>query len=499
MNLHTLFKKTKKFVTIKIKTFIYRINSDIFDKEYSEKLIKSKKWFENVNFNLNHLTIPDQSLDDISFIQNDGLPKLAWCTKLYNGKTIINYGPDIYKHDEGIIEGVWDSKFQSFDYVNSKHVFGSGVSVSKNKIILTPPSHMYECIFCLHEKATNKFVFSNSLSFALSQLSNDIDCLLELVETARINNDISTKSGVLDFEPLLFDNKDISLYGFYYHNICISKDGMEILFKENVTKFLNFEAYNNHLLMVLNNLIDNGHDNSRKIKYFPLSSISKGYDSPAVTSLIKKLGSFESVTVDVDICGVNDSGSDIAKVLGISCHPCEHPAGKSINNLDNMEYSEKLAGESKEFIATLGLGDDLVFSAFDNYLSNSLFFSGALGDSIWGMLDKPPYGIPVRIFFGKSLNEFRLRKGFVHVPLPVIGSVFPYYIYRINFLKDMKPFSIRGNYNRPIPRRIIEQSGVSRDLFAKSKNAINPKPINLQCFKEDAFKSQISKYTFIEA
>ncbi len=213
---------------------------------------------------------------------------------------------------------------------------------------------------------------------------------------------------------------------------------------------------------------------------------------------MKKLGRFESVTVDVDINGVNDSGLDIAKVLEVNCHSCEHPAGKSINNLNNMEYSEKLASESKEFIATLGLGDDLIFRAFDNHLTNKLFFSGALGDSIWDIANKPPYGIPVCSVFGKSLNEYRLRKGFVHVPLPVIGSVFPHYIYRINFLKEMKPFLRKGNYNRPIPRRIIEHSGVSRDLFAKIKNAINPNPINLKRFKQDAFNTQISKYSFIE-
>lgn len=62
MNLHKPFKKVKKRVVTKIKSFIYRINSNIFDKEYSEKLIKSKKWFETVNFNLKYLTIPPQSL-----------------------------------------------------------------------------------------------------------------------------------------------------------------------------------------------------------------------------------------------------------------------------------------------------------------------------------------------------------------------------------------------------------------------------------------------------
>ena len=73
-----------------------------------------------------------------------------------------------------------------------------------------------------------------------------------------MNNDLLTKSGVLAFKPLLFDNNDCSLYGFYYHNISISKDGIEIIFKENVSKFLNFEEYNKYLLMILNKLIDNG-------------------------------------------------------------------------------------------------------------------------------------------------------------------------------------------------------------------------------------------------
>ncbi len=108
MNLlkYKAFKKIKRFLAPKIKVFIYRINRNIFDKDYSQKLIKSKEWFENINFDFKKLTIPEQSLEDISFIQNGNLPKLAWCAKLYNGKTIINYGADIHKHDNGIIEGV---------------------------------------------------------------------------------------------------------------------------------------------------------------------------------------------------------------------------------------------------------------------------------------------------------------------------------------------------------------------------------------------------------
>lgn len=497
MNLHKSFNKRKKILKHKIKCFIYEYNKNIFDKDCVKKLNDSRKWFEQVNIALKRLPLPQNSLDNISFIRNNSIPKLSWCAKIYNKGVVINYGSSVHKHDNGIVEGCWDGCFSAMDYANSKHLFGSGVTITKESVVFTPPSHMYECIFCLYKKEETSFIFSNSLSFVLSHLVTDDDKLFDLVEISRDNNDNLTKSGVLSFNPLLFDDNEVSLYGFYYHNVVLSNKEMKIIPRENIVKFLNFNSYYRYLLKITKSLISNGSSKHRDMSYAPISTISKGYDSPAVSSIINKLGSFNTVTIDVDIYGLSDSGEKISQILNMPCHICKHPLGQTIDNLHEVKYDDDAVGKFGEFIATLGLGDDLVFLSFDKYLSNKAVFSGALGDTIWNSNEPPPYGLPVRIIFGKSLSEYRLRKGFIHIPLPVIGATFPCYIYRINFLRETKPFFIQGNYNRPIPRRIIEESNIPRDFFAIEKNAINPNPINLKKFKKEAFKIQISKYSFM--
>ena len=37
----------------------------------------------------------------------------------------------------------------------------------------------------------------------------------------------------------------------------------------------------------------------------------------------------------------------------------------------------------------------------------------------------------------------------------------------------MRPFRVGGDYDRPIARRLLEEAGVSRELFGHSKNAVN--------------------------
>ena len=39
----------------------------------------------------------------------------------------------------------------------------------------------------------------------------------------------------------------------------------------------------------------------------------------------------------------------------------------------------------------------------------------------------------------------------------------------------MQPYSVGGDYDRPIPRRIVEEAGVGRHKFGMRKNATNPR------------------------
>lgn len=456
-------------------------------------------WEENqkkINKILSEIKVSGESFADVSLTLNRNIPKLAWCVKIAESSININYGSGVVCHSKGIVEGVWQGEFNNFDYVNSEHIFGSGLTVENKKLIITPPSHMYECIFLIKNKVVNEVIISNSLAYCLSFFKNDIKNEDEIFEDIRKNNDKQTKLGVFGFDPLIYEHDSFNLFALYYHNFSISPTGVELESRLHEKNYANFESYKNFLEDTLSSLIKNGESQNRVKQLKNFSTLSKGYDSPAVTCLLKDVADFDCATINVEVNGLNDSGLEIAEKLGINCISCEHPVGSSIQNLGDIEYSTDLAELSNDFFATQGLGDDSVFLSFDKHLDDKIIFTGALGDTIWGATSQPPNGIPVRVLYGKSLTEYRLKKGFAHIPVPTIGAIFPISIYRLNFLSDMKPYSIKGNYNRPIARRIVESAGVPRGMFATEKNATNPHITNTEKLKKRAFYEVFKDYDF---
>lgn len=65
--------------------------------------------------------------------------------------------------------------------------------------------------------------------------------------------------------------------------------------------------------------------------------------------------------------------------------------------------------------------------------------------------------------------EFRLRVGFSVFAPAWIGAAHKDAIHRITTATEMKPWSIDGKYDRPIPRRLGEEAGVPRHLFGQIK------------------------------
>lgn len=335
-----------------------------------------------INAILSEIKVSSESFSEVNFTLNCNIPKLAWGLKIAESSININYGSGVTCHSKGIVEGVWDGEFKNFDYSKSEHVFGSGLTIENKKLIITPPSHMYECVFLIKNKATNEVVASNSLAYCLSFFKNDIKNDDEVFEGIRKNNDQQTKMGVLGFEPLIYEHDSFNLFALYYHNFSISSAGVELGSRLHERNYANFESYKNFLEDTLSSLIDNGESQNRVEQLKAFSTLSKGYDSPAVTCLLKDIADFDCATINVEVNGLNDSGLEIAEALEINCISCEHPVGSNIQNLGDIEYSADLAELSNDFFATQGLGDDSVFLSFDKYLDDKIVFTGALGDTI---------------------------------------------------------------------------------------------------------------------
>jgi hypothetical protein len=116
-------------------------------------------------------------------------------------------------------------------------------------------------------------------------------------------------------------------------------------------------------------------------------------------------------------------------------------------------------------------GEDVNLLAMETDLHRSIFFTGFHGGRVWDMNGHPDELLRSKDMSGASMNEFRLRVDFVHVPAPFIGAHRHPKILEIANSDAMKRWSIGTDYDRPIPRRIVEDAGVPRADFGQDKRA----------------------------
>jgi hypothetical protein len=195
-----------------------------------------------------------------------------------------------------------------------------------------------------------------------------------------------------------------------------------------------------------------------------------------VTVLAKQAGLEEVITFTrgyvVPSLGApteRDSGTAVARLIGVTCH--------------QIELRECDALQEVPFFAASAWGEDLHYLDAAKYLPGRLLLSGNYGDRIWGTGRTNLSPTIVRHGTdGLSLGEFRLWTGFLHCPVPYWATRSIAQVHAISHSAEMRPWHVDGPYNRPIPRRIVEESGVPRDAFATTKRARGAFPLWREAF-----------------
>jgi hypothetical protein len=104
-------------------------------------------------------------------------------------------------------------------------------------------------------------------------------------------------------------------------------------------------------------------------------------------------------------------------------------------------------------------------------LRGRMLVSAFVGDGMWWMHRPPRPSMWRSDQSGSSFGEWRLRVGFTHVPLPCFGAYHHRGTRAISHTPDMRPWVLGRRYDKPIPRRILEEAGVPRDMFGVTKRA----------------------------
>lgn len=427
--------------------------------------------------------------------RDEGLPTLAWSCRVDAGCYEFLVGPGVEVGDGFVFEGVWDQPFDARGFHGTDFAYGSGARFGKY-VIFVPPKHCWEQLYVLHRKREGDTLVSNSLGFLLAEAAIDTagQFVARLATCLRTGNDEATAVGFDRYEPVILEDEDAVLYRMMFHNFTVDGAGrFRLLPSAPELHFSTFDEYESFLSGAVGRIAANGVDPGRSRRMTPITPISNGYDSPAVGAIAARLGLTDAVTLDVTVKGRDDSGAAVGAMLGLDVATARHFLGNSLPELA-FSASEEQRDEIAEFVATAGLGDDLMLTTLEPHLRERVLLSGAMGDSAWKRATTLPPGLPVRVVYGKSFTEFRLRVGYAFVPVPAIGARFPAAVRRVTRSPEMAPWTLNQPYDRPIPRRLVESAGVPRGSFARAKAATNPTVLNYESLFLPSLSTLVERY-----
>ena len=404
-----------------------------------------------------------------SFIDGSGFPKLGWVASFDRAQNSLQvmHGESVEVNGSWCVEGVWDGEFDQGEFHLSENFFGSGVAVLHDKLVFAPSSAtVVRICYC---EIGNCVVVSNSLVILLSAIDG------RLMDRSYKNEINSICKGIDGFERKIpVDHPKVDCVQQVLHeNLVLS--GNEIRFESRSKRHNldSFEDYEGRLKQVLRQILSNVESPSRRKEISTYSTISRGYDSTAVTALVKDLGVDTGFTCPrsnspwwMGKSASSDDGTPIASALGMST--IHIGTGKSIDHETEMLL---LAGTA--------LAPEAVFHDMCDHIERhddvAVVFTGYHGDKLWDVSTSGRY-ISDQIVRGDvsgiGLTEARLKSGFINLPITFIFARDIKEIVKISNSTEMQAWRMNNSYDRPIPRRILELAGVPRKLFGMRKKAV---------------------------
>ncbi len=383
-------------------------------------------------------------------------PPLAWCARCgdASGGIDVFHGANVETSTDWFCEAVWDQPYENGDFDLTDIVFGSGGRIRDGHIRFVTSGSTVDR---LHSLTTG----------TVTTISNSLPCILA-VSGARLPLEYSGYFD--DFESIQYGLRRYMPFVHtsmgpvrltYFHNLLLTSNGVEVDEKRRIVRdFSSFSRYRECIDNAIGSIAANMASTSRSRTYSMLGTISTGYDSPTVATLCVAHGLSEAVTFDRSKHDESDSGSEIARHLGVRLHEIPRRTWQEDTFVD------------VPFIVGNARGQDVFFAGAHEHLSDRVLMTGFHGDKVWDLhttrlSDDIVRGDPS----GLSLCEYRLHAGFIHCPVPFIGVRQIRDINRISRLPEMAEWSVPGDYNRPICRRIVESAGIGRGLFGTTKKA----------------------------
>lgn len=298
--------------------------------------------------------------------------------------------------------------------------------------------------------------------------------------------------GLSQYPRKLFSNEDIEIYRYSYCRLRVKGDELIEFQYQTPYAFNSFDSYRNLLIET----IEQARVNINAIEV--ASYVSSGYDSVACAALASSVGGKLAFSIKKSRDGFDDSGASIALDLGMNAVEFDRRSRKLVSKsfswgLTNFEILEEDDAHRYEFFVGLNFEDEILSIDYD--LKNHIVLTGFNGDKLWALKSPAQNNFARTETSGSSMYEFRLRSGFVHIPIPMLFVQLSDQIFNISNSDEMSHYKLPNTeYNRPIPRRIAEELGVQRSSFGVRKTAASTMVENLDQFRDIYFNMLMDRY-----
>lgn len=395
---------------------------------------------------------------------SDRLPALAWCATIRRSRATVEvvHGSEVFASETMIAEGAWSGSFSEQGFVDAEQLVGSGL-VAGERLICRSSSHTLERLWCV--RTPTEVFLSNSLPLVLATSKLPL-----LLSSVHLEADLlSFIDGIRGLRARVVTHRSGELTQMVCARFLINHH-LEFspvkVGRNHPSPIGDFSDYIQASISTSQSICSNARAPERGFAYQPLATVSRGYDSPACAVIARSCGATDAITFASARAGYaddNDDGTEIAQRLGLQ-----------VTRYSRSAYLEGDGSAEVASLASGGGGEDVVLAPAAGMLHRRVLFTGFLGDTLWSLVGEPRFSERFRILYpgGGSLGEFRLRSGFIHLPLPTLFLRHHQEILRISRSAEMQQWRLGTDYDRPIPRRIAEQAGVPRDAFGRTKMAI---------------------------
>ncbi|MDE7268914.1 MAG: hypothetical protein K2N81_00390 [Acetatifactor sp.] len=395
------------------------------------------------------------------FHVDENISRLAWCAVLERGKCADVYcGAGVACVKDTFVEGAWNGSYADMDFERAGFLCGSGGKIIREggeRYCFATPDHVLEKLVIVRKDG--RLFVSNSVPFVLARSG----CRLDMQYAGYERDFSSILNGLDGYKREIPLAEGMTLSCYYYCNLFISPQGdITAEEKQRLHPVHSYEDYMTALLSDMRKLRDNAKDAARRNRYGLVTTVSSGYDAAACSAIAKRIGCETALTFDRPQKYAEDCGDKVAERLGYR-HIIKEDANAYLSREDLVEAEHVCSGE---------LGTSIIFSAFEQAFRDNLVFYGERGDKLWNKNWPTPndrFVFEGEMYAGISMCEARLRIGFVLVPMPLYKAAVWTSIHALSNAPEMAAWSVGGRYDRPIPRRMVEEAGVERELFGQKK------------------------------